>query len=538
MFPRILPPAGLAPTVLLLAGLISPAGAEQPCDRAAHGRPVTMTYSVADLVIPVDREPKRILAGPARAEQVKTKKGPTTPVPTREELLIKLIEDTIQPRSWSDHGGCGTIDYFPLTMSLVIDQTPDVQEQIADLLAALRRLQDQEVSLEVRFLSVPESLFCERIGMDFNNTGADGPKAITSRACPGELTPKEGEPKVLEDAQVVRLLEAIQEDARSNVMQAPKLTLFNGQRSTLCVGDDQSFVTGVEVRVKDGTATVTPKQETISSGIELSVRPVISADRRFVRIDLQALLTDIDTSVPLLPVSVPVVGKSGAEEAMPVTFTQYLQQPRVHKLSVEKTFAVPDGRTMVVDGGTRTRELRTEYGPPILSKIPYVSRLFRNVGYSRETERVLVLVTPRIISGEEEEQKKPASPQAAPAPRKCPFVELMKQFQAAYKEGKYEEAEKWALMAQELDPDNAVCAAALSLARSHRAAHADRPIGSCTAEESAAAPCPATKCRQEEVAVLLAKYHEACAAGRLDKARLLAAKALALDPACFSKPRR
>jgi type II secretory pathway component GspD/PulD (secretin) len=537
MFPRILPHAGLAPAVLLLAGLISPAGAEQPCGRAAHGRPVTVTYSVADLVIPIDREPKRILAGPARAEQVKTKKGPAAPVPTREELLIKLIEDTIQPRSWSDHGGRGTIDYFPLTMSLVINQTPDVQEQVADLLAALRRLQDQEVSLEVRFVSVPESLFCERIGVDFNNSGSEGPKAITSRTCPEELTPKEGEPKVLEDAQVVRLLEAIQEDARSSVMQAPKLTLFNGQHSTLCVGDEQAFVTGVEVCVKDGTAKVTPKSETISSGIELSIRPVISADRRSVRIDLQALLTDIDTSASPLPVNVPIMGKSGAGEEMPGGFTQYLQQPRVHKLSVEKTFMVPDGRTMVVDGGTRIREGRTEYGPPILSKIPYVSRLFRNVGYSQETERVLVLVTPRIIVGEEEE-KKPASQQAAPAARKCPFVELMKQFQAAYKEGKYEEAEKWAQMAQELDPDNAVCAAALSLARSHRAAHADRPIGSCTAVESAVAPCPATKCRQEEVAVLLAKYHEACAAGCVDEARLLAIKALALDPACFSKPRR
>jgi hypothetical protein len=41
--------------------------------------------------------------------------------------------------------------------------------------------------------------------------------------------------------------------------------------------------------------------------------------------------------------------------------------------------------------------------------------------------------------------------------------------------------------------------------------------------------------REAKVVKLVARYHEACAEGRLDDARVLAAKALALDPACFSK---
>ena len=48
-------------------------------------------------------------------------------------------------------------------------------------------------------------------------------------------------------------------------------------------------------------------------------------------------------------------------------------------------------------GPKRLTEARNEYGPPVLSKIPYVNRLFRNVGYGRCAEHVLVLVTPRII---------------------------------------------------------------------------------------------------------------------------------------------
>ena len=42
-----------------------------------------------------------------------------------------------EPATWSDKGGSGTIEYFPLGKSLVVKQTADVQEKIADLLCAL-----------------------------------------------------------------------------------------------------------------------------------------------------------------------------------------------------------------------------------------------------------------------------------------------------------------------------------------------------------------------------------------------------------------
>ncbi len=40
---------------------------------------------------------------------------------------------------------------------------------------------------------------------------------------------------------------------------------------------------------------------------------------------------------------------------------------------------------------------------PILSKMPYINRLFKNVGIGRETQSLMMMVTPRIIIQEEEE---------------------------------------------------------------------------------------------------------------------------------------
>src|SRR5438552_3396399 len=67
------------------------------------------------------------------------------PKGTLQEELIRLIMNAIAPTTWREMGGQGTIDYYPLGMALVITQTPDIQEQVAELLQALRKLEDQQV---------------------------------------------------------------------------------------------------------------------------------------------------------------------------------------------------------------------------------------------------------------------------------------------------------------------------------------------------------------------------------------------------------
>ena len=67
------------------------------------------------------------------------------------------------------------------------------------------------------------------------------------------------------------------------------------------------------------------------------------------------------------------------------------------------TVSVADGGTILLGGIKRMAEGRTERGTPFLSKIPYVSRLFRNVAVGRDARSLMLMVTPRIIIQEEEE---------------------------------------------------------------------------------------------------------------------------------------
>lgn len=466
----------------------------------ARGKLQTVTYQVADLVIPVENYVNPLLTnslspilGISANQQPANSTNATSPLmnsnsmtggtptgtpsgtatngnvstskknsQTMEEMLIKLLTSTISPQAWNNMGGPGTIEYFPLTMALVINQSPDIQEQVADLLTALRRLQDQEVAVEIRFISIAED-FYERIGVDFNlniktdkNTQRFEPQIQSGQYKPSGyindpnfdrmiagITPSGnftsdldipikqssyplampsfgGYPGLpgagglamglafLSDIQVFLFMEAVQGDRRTNVMQAPKLTMFNGQNANITVAENQFFVTGVNVStLVNGNIAFAPTVQAFPFGVYMNVQPLISADRRTVRLNIPVTLTNlVPGPVSLFPVVVPIFPSSSAlstNPGDPVTFTQYIQQPVINTINVQTTVSVPDGGTVLMGGIKRLSESRNEYGPPILSKIPYLNRLFRNTSYGREAESLLIMVTPRIIIQEEEE---------------------------------------------------------------------------------------------------------------------------------------
>ncbi|HCS55015.1 MAG TPA: hypothetical protein DIW81_26095, partial [Planctomycetaceae bacterium] len=83
------------------------------------------------------------------------------------DALSELITSVVRPESWDQLGGNGVVRENASTLSLVIRQTQSVHDEIAELLKQLRRLQDLQVTIEVRFITVSDRFF-ERIGIDFD----------------------------------------------------------------------------------------------------------------------------------------------------------------------------------------------------------------------------------------------------------------------------------------------------------------------------------------------------------------------------------
>ena len=64
---------------------------------------------------------------------------------------------------------------------------------------------------------------------------------------------------------------------------------------------------------------------------------------------------------------------------------------------VEKTLKIADGYTAVVRLGRQATEARGEVSPPVLTKLPYLNRLFKNMAYGTEPSEMFAFVTARII---------------------------------------------------------------------------------------------------------------------------------------------
>ena len=381
--------------------------------------------------------------------------------------LIDLIQNTIQPDTWLDTGqGLGTIQAFLPNLTLIVSQTQAIQDEIQDLLKKLRELNDVQIVVEVRFVSLRDEFF-ERVGIDFDfsindnsqlvDPNADvitGPSAIIGRAPADtvDFTPTNdldlkfvqssfsaAEPifggfqaaeaanfgfAILSDIEVFFLIQAAKGDTRTNITQAPTVTMFNGQSASVTDGAQRPFVTSVVPVVGDFAVAHQPIITILPDGTNLNVTAVVSDDRRFVRLQLVPFftqVTDVDTftfdgststeqssSSTVLDNLLDAVdgGTRTQEEDVERVTTQGItvQLPVLSTTSINTVVSVPDGGTVLMGGIKRMNESRTERGVPFLSNVPYVNRLFKNVGIGHETQNLMMMVTPRIIIQDEIEE--------------------------------------------------------------------------------------------------------------------------------------
>jgi general secretion pathway protein D len=399
------------------------------------------------------------------------------------EGLIELIEGTVAPNSWDNMGGPGSIEPFAMNLSIVVSQTQDIHEQIVDLLEQLRRMQDLQVTIEVRFITLTDNFF-ERIGVNFDfnihntaknqtagfgsvlqaaNATATNTEAIydvtdsnrdksavvglqSAGNSPSVYTTDLDIPftqnsyglavpqfggfdatagaqlgfAILSDIEAYFFINAAQGDKRTNVLQAPKVTLFNGQSATVYDQTQTPFVVTVIPVVGDFAAAEQPVIVVLSEGTSMSVQAVISNDRRFVRLTVVPFFSNIgtvntftfsgttsttsDTSTEGVQTTPNNSTKKNSVTSKRVSGVT-VQLPSFSFVSVTTTVSVPDGGTVLLGGIKRLSEGRNEYGVPILNKIPYLNRLFKNVAVGRDTQSLMMMVTPRIIIQEEEEEK-------------------------------------------------------------------------------------------------------------------------------------
>ncbi len=392
-------------------------------------------YDVRDLLINLEDKGRELVDQAAGPVALAEEEGAVATGDTfdRVKEIINLITDTIEPASWSSNDGKGMIAAREgMLGDIVITHTVDIHERVEDLLAALRSSADLQIVIEARFIAVSNN-FLEELGhniLDFDTTssrpkesgpGGDPPGSnaaggleegiFTSAAttAAGNIFASTGVAsgttglnlsyQILNGFFLEGFLRAVQESDQAETVTAPRITLSNTQRGTIKVVTTKNYVESFTIV----SQTPQPVISKIDDGTTFNVRPVVSADRKYVYLEVHPVITSVTFEDTIFR----TVGQAASQTTAGVA-ENTIQRPVTVKQELAVTVCVPDKGILMIGGLGKRSETKTSSGTPILSKIPIIKRLFSSNKIDKDMDlsgNLIILIKPTILVRKEEEAR-------------------------------------------------------------------------------------------------------------------------------------
>lgn len=407
-------------------------------------------YDILDLTVPIVDfpAPEITMSGMpaeegAEAGQIPKMKGTE---------LVDLIKSTTA----KNEGGWDPprdITFQETTGVLVVTHTPEVHKQIDKLLKQVRAESDIVVTIEARFLTVQQH-FLEDIGVNFSNLNApslptafglappDGPGFTSlvsgiyattyqenrnqlrariendlSTADPYAKFISEGEPSptggallaytLLDQTSFRMLLRAIQKNERATTVNAPLLTVANGQRAHIQMSDQFTYIKDYDIVLVNAQFSWTmpdPIPGVAAQGTILDVRPTVSADLKYISMELRPSSSSFIETLP----NVRTLRMSLLTQPPSILYiipTVDIELPELFMQRARGNAIIPDGGTILMSCYATGRSIDMTSEVPILGKIPFLGFLFRQkaIGYAKHV--LLILIKGKISILNEEEKK-------------------------------------------------------------------------------------------------------------------------------------
>ena len=380
-------------------------------------------YDVRDLLINLeDRAPDLTTQTGQATETEEQRTSATGDTFDRVKEIILLITSTIEPASWSANGGKGMIAAREgMLGDIVVTHKLGVHKGVEGLLAALRSSADLQIAIEARFIAVSDNFLeayghnidsadfrgqddAERGGIfsDGTNKFIDTGSTTGLGAATGTTSGLNLTYQIFGGSFIEGFLKAVQESDEAETVTAPKITLSNTQRGTIKVVTTVNYIESFTIV----SQTPQPVIKQIDSGTTFSVRPIVSADRKYVSLEVHPVITTV-TFDDNTNITFNTVGQTEGDATANVA-ANTIQRPSTVMQELSVTVSVPDKGILMIGGLGTSSETKTSKGVPFFSKIPIIKRLFSSDVLDRDITKagnLIILIKPTILIREEEEAR-------------------------------------------------------------------------------------------------------------------------------------
>ncbi len=190
------------------------------------------------------------------------------------------------------------------------------------------------------------------------------------------------------------VLRAVRKSEKAVIVTAPRVTVFNTQRSNVFIATQRAYIQDFDVEVTTAAFALDPIIGYVQDGIVLDVRPIISNDRRYVTMELRTTFADFQ-GFRIVLIDPPI--------------NAILQLPFLVLEKAETTVRMPDRGTLLISGfrDILSRDLYATV--PFLGDLPIINFFFSRKAKGVEKRKLFILVSAEIIDlGEHlDRQKEP-----------------------------------------------------------------------------------------------------------------------------------
>ncbi|MBF0188335.1 MAG: pilus (MSHA type) biogenesis protein MshL [Magnetococcales bacterium] len=180
----------------------------------------------------------------------------------------------------------------------------------------------------------------------------------------------------------ISFIDLLEGQGKVQVLSSPRVSTSNNQKAVIKVGQDEIFITDVEVDVdENGNQIIDPKFVPFFSGVAMDVTPQIGEDRS-VTLHIHPMVTQVTDNVKSFVFN-------GTNQSYPLALSQSRE--------VDSIIQVKSGEVVVIGGLMQKQLNETENKIPVLGDIPIIGNAFKQVTKTWVRNELVILIRPVVV---------------------------------------------------------------------------------------------------------------------------------------------